>query len=170
MKLRNITYFTLISLLCACTGVEVENSAKKTEKPLTNWRLYEEKDVMTDKTTSHWSVKSDNMHDFEFPYNGGSRATIFIRKTGKKEELIFVISKGQLLSGKKITIRVDENKAHTLYYNMPEDYSTEKVFIKYPAKVLEEIRSSKKVFVQIPVYNEGSPTWEFSTHNFELAE
>jgi len=150
-----------------------EKTTNHTEPIMTsNWEYDSSVNKMNDKPLYFAQCHSQNSFSFDFPYNQGDvTATLLVRKMGKKYDLIVSISQGQILDqmlASPIEIRLDNNIATRHNYNYPQDLDSKSVFISNPSNLVAKIKTSKKLLVKIPCYNEGEPVFEFNVEGLEI--
>jgi low affinity Fe/Cu permease len=135
---------------------------------LPHWTERTSKDEMTDETNVWMSLLSDNEYEFDFPYNGGSKLQIDVRyRKQDGTQVILTLSKGQLQTtgfdnGHKVVVRFDEDAPMSFTTSEPSDYSTSYLFLNNPRKFINRAKTAKKIKIQVPVYDEGQPVFEFS--------
>ncbi|WP_345954115.1 hypothetical protein [Mucilaginibacter sp. PAMB04168] len=178
--------FTLLilgSLLLACGGpatdsksadtTEVDGAKKeagKSEGSSTKWNYTNEVDKMTSKKKYFASIDSDNQLDFEFPYDGGSTASILVRKQDNSNEVLLSVSKGQFIvgiDGGTVKVRFDDNKAMTFPCSEPSSGSSDLIFIGNEKKFIKNLKTAKKLLIQAEFYEAGLKEMEFSTAGFK---
>lgn len=132
------------------------------------WNETTSVDEMTDSENIWKSIYSDNEKEFDFPYNGGSRLQITVRYMKKYgSDVILTLTKGQIhcseYSGTNyVTVRFDEYPPKKFGVNEPADGSSDYVFLKNPRGFINAAKKAKSIKVQIPVYQEGNPTFLFT--------
>lgn len=133
-----------------------------------HWIERTSQDDMTDETNVWMSILSDNQHEFEFPYNGGSRLQIDVRyRKQDGNQVILTLSKGQLQTtnyngGNNVIVRFDDDDPMTFTTTEPADYSSSYLFLNNPRKFINRAKSANKIKIQVPVFDEGQPIFEFS--------
>ncbi|MFD1258944.1 hypothetical protein ACFQ3S_19220 [Mucilaginibacter terrae] len=143
------------------TDTKKESSANETK-----WSYEEKVDKMTSEKTRFATIDSDNQLQFEFPYDGGSTATLLIRKNGKSNEVLLSISKGQFNTtsdGASVKVRFDDNKASTFSCSTSSDGSSDLLFINNENKFITKLKKAKKLIIQAEFYEAGLKEMEFST-------
>lgn len=150
-------------------------SSGTTANPLTetvsNWSYSESVDEITGKKSSSATIVSDNYKRLSWPYDGETRLTIFIRSHPRYgNDIIFQVDRGQILcssyDGCAGMINVD-GKAEKLSLNEPADHDSKVVFVRYDAAILRKLKGSKKVVVELPMYQNGNVAWTFLTEGLE---
>ncbi len=151
------------------TGVSDDTmTAPEKEKlattPTTKWTYSEHEDKMTSKKTYFASIDANEELQFDFPYDGGSTATIALRKGKNGNEVLLSVSKGQFntgVDGSEVTVRFDQNKAITFSCSEPSDNSSDLLFINNATKFIANAKKAKKMIIQAEFYQSGLQTMEF---------
>jgi len=179
--MKTILSITLLSFFLASCGssnnekavsdtttVDTAHSDSSAEKPAEkkeNWNYSEEEDKMTSKKNYFASVDANELLNFEFPYNGGSTATLWVRKVNGKGDIVLAISKGQFITkydGTSFKVRFDDKPAKSFQVSGASDGSSDVVFFNYNS-MIDKIKSSKRVIIQAEFYQEGLRAIEFNT-------
>jgi DNA-directed RNA polymerase subunit RPC12/RpoP len=142
-------------------------AAPSTSAPVAAWHYSTSKDDMTTKDISFAEAKSLNKEDLHWPYGPGIAATLTLRKHPRSGKNVYVsLDKGQILCRSyescTITIRFDDRPAAKFSAIGPSDGSTEMVFIQNYAKFFAELKQSKKLLVELPMYQDGNRSWQFT--------
>ncbi len=128
-------------------------------------------DKMTSKKSYYAEVEANELLEFDFPYNGGSTATLTIRNKSGKNEAYLSVSKGQMLtrSYKETSYRVrfDDRPAQVYPFIGPSDNSSDLAFINNANKFIKNLKKSKKVIVELEFYQEGLRAIEFNVSNLK---
>lgn len=129
------------------------------------WEYETKPDKMGRGTESFAYVTSSNKVNFPRPYDGGSTASIVIRKSSKHGDAVIVdISKGQLLcrvSGCTITVRFDQGKAVKWQASDNASGSSKYIFIDNHTAFVSQLRKAKTVLIELPFYQSGNEIFEF---------
>ncbi len=138
------------------------------------WMYRVDEDPMTSKTARYASIESENTVSFAFPYQGVQRATLTIRNHPSWGFDVYLqLTKGQILCRSyedcSVMVRFDEREAQSWAAVGPGDNSTETVFLRSEPRFVERLRAAKVVRIQIPVYQEGAPTFEFHVGGFNYS-
>lgn len=146
---------------------ETENEPSEPEN---EWTQFEQNDELRGTSNRFAEVTSTNSVDFEFPYSGGSRLTVTVRKTAQYgEDVIFQIDDGQFICGIYDCagmISIDGN-AEQLSLKPPADHDSKTLFAKYPAAIIRKLKNSEDVIVELPFYQEGNRQFKFETAGLE---
>jgi hypothetical protein len=144
-------------------------AADASAEPASDWSYSEEKDQLRNKSVQYAEISSDNEVEFGFPYGGGSRLTMTIRKSPQYgQDVIFKISSGQFVCGVEScsgAISFD-GKSEKLSLSEPADYSSDALFAAYGEAIIQKLKSSKKTIVELPFYQEGNRQFVFNTKGF----
>jgi len=141
--------------------------------PVTNWRYGANTDKMDGSVTKWAMIDSTNKVSMKFPYNGGTEATIVVFDD---KNVKIRMSQGQVLcssySGCSIRVKFDDGNTETFYANGASSAEDSKTIwlSKYEnnaGKFINKLKTSKKVMVELSVYQEGSPVFEFDVAEFQ---
>lgn len=136
-----------------------------------DWVYTSEKDEMTDKVSTYATLKSENIVDFDFPYNGGSYMTLSVRKSPKYGTDVYIhISKGQFISNEyngtnKVSVRFDDDKAISFTTIESSDGSSDILFISNAKKFIARAQKAHSIKIQAPFFQEGERIFTFNTSN-----
>lgn len=150
------------------TGPEPKEASPAVE--VSDWSINEQKDELRGTTDKFASVTSENSVSFDFPYCCDSRLQITVRKTAQYgQDVIFQISDGQFVCGiydctGMISI---DGKPEKLSLNTSADHDSKVLFAKYPDAIIKKLKSSSKVIVELPFYQEGNRQFTFATRGLE---
>lgn len=138
------------------------------------WSYYSDTDPMAGRPAHTASIQSENAVDFGFPYQGSQHATLTLRNHPSYGHDVFLrLEQGQILcpSYEDCTVRVrfDDGPAERWTGVGPSDNSTTTVFIRNYSRFLQRMRNSRVVRIQIEVYQEGAPVFEFRVGGFDGA-
>lgn len=138
------------------------------------WHYFASTDPMTSRTSRTAQIESENVVNFDFPYQGAQRATLILRDHPTHgRDVIFQIERGQLLcnsyEGCSVRIRFDEAKAEMWNASPPSDNSSTVLFVRNESRFVQRLRAAKVVRVQVSAYEEGAPTFEFEVGGFDYS-
>lgn len=155
---------------------EVEMKAKRIEdsilaemeKPLkSEWIERSSTDAMTDETNVWMTLTSDNYHEFDFPYEGGTRLKIEVRHRKQDgTQVMLSVNRGQLMETTSyqrndVIVRFDDDEPMRFTTNEPADHSSNILFLNNPRKFINRAKTAHKILIQVPTYNNGQPTFSF---------
>lgn len=137
-----------------------------------NWH-YSHSDYEMSKGRVHQAItESSNTVNFGFPYAGAQHGTLLLRthpKFGK--DVVLSIEKGQFLvrsyEDSLALVRFDDDDPITYKVVGAEDHSTTMVFFRDYQGFVARMLKSKRVRISIPVYQQGSPVFEFEVSDFD---
>jgi len=148
----------------ADTGVELTDVNK-----ISRWEYSEQIDEMSNALIKTASIPSDNVLQFDFPYNGGSRGILTFRKKGNKLDAYLRISHGQFVPtdmlSYQVAIKCDEGQAQTYTFVGSNDGSPDIIFAQSPEAILKKIKAASTVKIQTTYYNAGLQILQFSPQN-----
>lgn len=146
----------------------VDSNAAAPEAPTSDWSVTTEQDEMRGKPVHYAAVTSENEAFFDFPYNGGSRLTMTVRRHPRYgDDVVFQISKGQFVCGVDScsgTINYG-NGAERINLNESADYDSETLFAASASGVIRKLKGADKVIVELPFYQEGNRQFTFKTND-----
>lgn len=135
------------------------------------WTYDESTDPMTSRSTRRASIRSENTVNFDWPYSGPQHARLTLRTHPTYgRDVIFRIERGQIqcpsYSGCTIRVRFDESPPVSWRANAAADHSTEVIFLSNHNGFIQRMRSAETVRIQIPVYRQGRPTFDFAVGGY----
>jgi hypothetical protein len=155
------------------TGTDTKPTSVSAEasKPIiqSKWEYPTSVDDLSGKTIYNAAIKSENFHSFDFPYQGDTYGTLFLRKHPRYgKDIIFQLDRGQILCHSygdcSVTIRFDKKNPITITANPSGDNASEVIFLPYK-RLFNLIKNSKKMVIEVSVYQEGAPSFTFNTEN-----
>lgn len=135
------------------------------------WSYSSDTDPMASRPSRTASIESENTVQFGFPYEGPQKATLTLRNhPSYGRDVIVQIREGQILCPSyddcSIRVRFDDGSVERFTAAGAADNSTNVVFIRNYSRFVQRMRNAKVVRIQIPVYQEGAPTFEFRVGGF----
>jgi hypothetical protein len=131
------------------------------------WTYDSTMDKMTDKNTVTAIIKSKDILELDFPYNGGSICSLTLRDSPKYGiDCILQINDGQFnysYDDTYITCRFDEEPAVKWNCSRASDGSSNVLFMKNSKRFIEKLKRSDKTLVEFDLYQNGIHTVEFIT-------
>jgi hypothetical protein len=135
-----------------------------------SWIYEESEDKMGSKVKTAQIQANEKLY-FSSPYEGGSFATLTLRKKGRQTDVYFQVSQGQIIvdssGGTKCRVRFDQQAPQTFYLDPPSDYSSETVFLRPVSSFIKQLKKSKKVVLEIIFHDEGSHQIEFNVSDLK---
>ena len=145
------------------------SAAARQELKAKAWAYQSQNDPMTSKPTHTADLRSSNSLTLEAPYSGSNFGNLQIRKkSGKAEEVLFSIEKGQTLCKSyaadcKVMVRFDDAKPVAFSGQNPSDGSSNYVFLSPASRLITEARTAKRIKVSLDIYHNGTQIVEFSS-------
>ena len=129
-------------------------------------------DKATGKRAKTGRLTSTNSMNFSPPYSGRQYGTFTVRNHPRfGVDAYLSIDRGQLLcdnyNNTNVLVRFDNGPSASYSCGEPTDYSSETVFIHNVAGLESRMKTAKKMYVTINVYQEGSRTWEFIVQGYD---
>ena len=164
--------------LTACGKSETTKAptAAVEKAPKPNWVYGDTTDKMDGKVTKYAYTSSTNKVSMKFPYQGGTEATIVIFDD---KNVKVMLDKGQIqcssYNGCALRIKFDDGNPETIYANGSSDYDSTVIWLnKYyedsASRFIKKLKTSKKVMIELNIYQEGSPVWEFNVEGVDVAK
>lgn len=141
-----------------------QSSDMQTAEPNT-WEFSHLVDEMTGDSIHVASLKSKNYVTLDFPYNGKTFGSLYIRNNGGNDDVMFVIDQGQYTSNYKVDswmIKFDDNDPVKYRILEPESGSSETLFISPEDSFIEKLNVSDSVKIQVSFYEYGNHTYTFN--------
>lgn len=136
-----------------------------------NWSYSEEKDEMSEKMMYFATCTSTNTHEFKFPYNGGSYLYLMVRNINNKNDVVLKISKGQIMTSvsndEYIRFKFDGGEPVKYYFSGSSDGDSKYAFIEQSTSLIKKLKVAKDVKIDIPLYQEGRPVFNFDVSGLE---
>ncbi len=134
---------------------------------VSKWEYTRDTDEMSNKQNLFAYCTSNNSIDFDFPYNGGSKMAIAVRKMGdSSSEVLIIIDKGQFNyshKGTPILIKFDDGKIESFNCTNSENGKLNTLFVNYPELFLKELKNSKKCKIQGSFFRQNDKVFYFDT-------
>lgn len=141
------------------------------EQTPNSWDYSNSVDDISAKQQRTAGIISNNKIDLKFPHEAGTTALILIRNHPRYgKEIIFRVTSGQLncqYDNCYINLRFDDGPIIKNYVTEPADHSNNVYFLSNFKKTFNQIKKSKKMYVEVTFYRQGSFTFEFNTENLQ---
>lgn len=156
----------------ALKAIDESTATPKTYTASSQWSYEQESDPMSSGTIYRAMISSTNTVEFDFPYDGIQRGTLYLRdKPNQGKDVIFKIEKGQILCPSydncTVLVRFDDDKATNYSAVGPNDDSSETIFIRNYNKFVEKLLKANRVRISVNIYQQGSPVFEFDVNGFD---
>lgn len=161
---------SIISILLFVRYIQVKNKKKSKISTEINQGAWIYEDVI-DKMgvgVKMACLVSDDILQFNTPYIEESISTLNIRRKGGRLSVFYFITQGQIVSidviqRRPIRVRFDNEQPMVFSVIPPSDSSPNVMFILPAKKMIEKIKKSKKMVIEVEFYNEGLRQIEFNT-------
>lgn len=138
-----------------------------------NWQYETSKDEMRGIESRFATTVSTNTVDFDFPYNGGSKLILALRKRGSEVDVMVTITKGQILCGIRsceAAFKFDNGAVQSITMSGPDNHSSDMLFVSYDkteTNIINQLKDSKKLVIEVPFYQEGKKQFTFDVSGLE---
>ncbi|TCN63697.1 hypothetical protein [Acetobacteroides hydrogenigenes] len=136
-----------------------------------NWNYSQEFDEMNSSTSYFAWSESTNTLDFQFPYEGGSSFTLTVRKNASGTNVYLKVSKGQFMTSvmgeESLRIKFDEEKPQSFSYSSAADGSSDIIFINSESRLINKLKTAKKIIIETTFYNEGKQKVYFNVEGLD---
>lgn len=138
-----------------------------------DWKYSNVTDQMTDESVYIATTSSLNTLNFGFPYSGVQKGILTLRVHPRHGlDMIISIERGQILCQSyqdcSVTMRLGSSKPKNQKAVGSADNSRNIIFLRNPEYILPNLSSSKKLLLELPVYQEGNVLLEFKTENLDV--
>ena len=132
-----------------------------------SWGYSEDEDRMTSVKNFYASSRATSLIDFDFPYNGGSQFTLFVRKMGgKRSEIVLQCDKCQFIHSygedNYVKVKFDDRKPERYSFNTAADGSSDIIFIEGASRFIANLKKSKHVLIGADFYQAGTKYMDFN--------
>ncbi|UFH54739.1 hypothetical protein [Spirosoma sp. KNUC1025] len=118
------------------------------------------------RTVYKASLVSPTLLEFEFPYAGGSVATLTVRKRESDTHVYIQVSKGQFnrsYQDGRARVRFDGNPPTDYSFSAAENGSANVIFFDSEQALLNQMKAARKMVVDIEFAGQGKRQIEFRT-------
>jgi len=135
------------------------------------WSYSEDKDEMGRGTIKYAIVKSMNIVNFDFPYQGEQQATLQLRKHPKHgKDVMLGLDRGQFICGYdgcNVSVKFDSGKIQTFHATPPADHDTKVLFIESHDRLVSAMKKAKTVAIEASFYKQGTRVFEFDVSGLD---
>lgn len=136
-----------------------------------SWTYSESADDMAAGTIRFAALQSVNSFVLGFPYEGEQRGTLTLRKHPRYgTSVLLMVSRGQILCGISdcsFQVRFDDGQSRAWAMSEPESRDSTILFVNNWSRFVEQMRSSKRVRVEVIFYQQPPVTLEFDVSEFD---
>lgn len=134
--------------------------------------IYEDlKDEMRNEMTETALLRSDTIHDLQFPYEGGSKLGIILYKRKDSRDAVISISKGVIMityGNSKIHVKFDDGEVISYVVSSPKAGVHNAVVVYDQKDFLKRLRAAKKIIIEAPIYDKGDLQFTFTNPGLKL--
>lgn len=158
---------TILNLVSPAS-IAAEQSLKPHKKIKSLWKYESHKDEMSGEIVYTAEIKSSNLLQFDFPYQGGVFGWLALRKHPEHgNSVIFWVDKGQILCNSYepciVRIKFDEDQPQEFRAFPPSDHSPDTLFIDGYNNLVEKLKTASSTLVEVTFYQEGTRKLKFKT-------
>jgi hypothetical protein len=136
------------------------------------WYYHVPHDSVSNKKTYLAVIESKGYFELDFPYQGKQKAKLILRTDNKgKKNVLLSIGKGQLLcipQGCHIKIRFDQGKYMQFAASKIQNNDATDLRINDYEKFASIMMKSKKIFIQVTFFDQGTRVFEFNVQGFNI--
>ena len=174
---RRILFILAVTFLTACGCDRVKPVVDDVKSPVTPkaatppgdaWKYSESTDEMSGTVRKHATNESVNTVNFDRPYQGIQHGTIMV----SDNSVLFYVEKGQIICHGgaeygtcRVLVKFDDGKERYVDASKLGDDSTTIIFTE--PSFLEDLKSSKKLMIQVHVYHNGLPVFTFDVRGLD---
>ena len=154
-------------------GVSTTQATESENVKPKNWQYETSKDEMRGIESRFATTVSTNTVDFDFPYNGGSKLILALRKRGSEVDVMVSITKGQILCGIQnceAAFKFDDGAVQSITMSEPDSHASDLLFVAYDkteSKIISQLKNSKKLVIEVPFYQQGKKQFAFDVSGLE---
>ena len=154
-------------------GVSTTQAAESENVKPKNWQYETSKDEMRGIESKFATTVSTNTVDFDFPYNGGSKLILALRKRGSDVDVMVSVTKGQILCGIQnceAAFKFDDGAVQSITMSEPDSHASDLLFVAYDkteSKIISQLKNSKKLVIEVPFYQQGKKQFTFDVSGLE---
>ncbi len=153
------------------TGVTPSNSQQVADESARVWEYSSNRDEMRGTTSKLAELESENSLDFDFPYNGGARGHLMLRKEPENGlNVILRMDKGQFMSNHEyVSVKFDDDPIVRFSTSEASDNRIGVVFLSPERRFLALLRKSRKLIIEAEFYQEGRRQMTFNVAGLDPA-
>ncbi len=151
------------------------NKVEETQlgKVVDNWQYQIDEDKMRGVKKLFAMIESTNTLQLGFPYND-SKMAIMIRKNNKETDVLISV-KGQIVCHSYsercyLDVKADDNKIVKYDFNEAAHGTSKTVFIEKEKEFIKMLKNSKKLIIEVPLFNHGRAQYDFDVSGLKWEE
>lgn len=192
MRVQVWSALAIAGTLVAACSEPTSTEAAKTENPFTagpidtgqpaqpkvetpppvgsQWSYDTDKDEMRGTTSYFASVRSDDTINLGFPYEPDT-AELILRKQPSDGQSVILRAPGQFICHSyrddTVAVKFDNGPIQQFECGEPADATTGVLFIRGSGRFIEKAKSSKRVIIEVPMYQAGRQQITFDVEGLE---
>jgi len=146
---------TIIALLLFCFTAVVS----------AQWSYRTTNDSMRGTKTRFAELNSTNRAQLSFPYGGGSKLQLIIRKKSDADtDVVFLLDRGQVPchTDCRMAAKFDDDEVAEWELSGPASGRSASLFVDEANDFLERLKTAKKLVVEVQIYDHGSFQFTFN--------
>jgi hypothetical protein len=137
------------------------------------WNVYTRDDDMSGKEIVFADSQSLNKNNLHWPYGAGISGELTLRKHPRHGKSVLIsIDEGQILcpsyDGCSVLIRFDDRPPIRFSAGKPSDGSSTTLFIHGYEQIVKEIKKSRTMRIELPLYQDGNKSWVFDVSDLDF--
>ena len=145
-------------------------SVNVNETLIKTWEKDSTVNDMGEKNIFYTLDATEKIH-LDFPYQGGSTGSLIVRNKNGKLGAMFVIDNGQIdtdYDGTYVRVKFDDEAPVKWSMGETADGSSDVLFFNNESKLVNKLKSSKKVVVEVPFFQNGNKQFVFNTSGLPM--
>lgn len=133
------------------------------------WQFDKKPDKMSSGEIITARVRSEEIVEFGFPYNGAQRAELILRRHPRLgDDVILGFNKAHFLCHRDcyVSVRFGDDDAIVMRAGEASDGSNNTLFIEGYNKFIEALRTADRIVIEATFYQEGTRSFTFNTYGF----
>ncbi|MGA7323319.1 MAG: hypothetical protein WBX25_02260 [Rhodomicrobium sp.] len=137
------------------------------QEPASSWKYSESKDQMRGETIQYAALESETELAFGFPYNGGSRPSLLLRKRRGELAIMLEIERGQFscngFGQSTVRAKFGQGAVQKFKCARAADLNGNILFIEPEGKFLQALRKSESMVLEADFFQERPRQMVFRT-------
>lgn len=137
------------------------------------WKYSSSKDEMRGTSTRRATLSSQNSIQLGFPYRGGSKLELTVRKRGEDSPDVFLfIDRGQIPCHDDcaVNVKFDDEEVMAWSGTGPDSGKTSIIFLNSEPDFIEKLKNTKQLFVEVSIYDHGRGQFKFNTKGLKWSD
>jgi len=166
--IANLTENKPVKSTAFSTATDSTHATLPVDKENTSWAYSDEYDKINSKKIFYAQTDAKELLHFDFPYSGGSTATICLRNRNGKNDAILMVSKGQFIAGmdgQVLKVKFDQNPPVSIATSAANDGDPKVLFINSSGSFISKLKKAKTVVIEAEFFQSGLRQMEFDVAN-----